>query len=58
MSEWLTTGKMIDKLQVGEIAESKPMTWKGVMVKSKRVIKTEDGVIRFENSDDILCLDA
>lgn len=39
MSEWLTTGQMIDKLKVGEIAESK----------SLQVIKGECGTIYIHN---------
>jgi hypothetical protein len=57
MSEWLTTGQMIDRLKVGEVAESKSMSWRGVIVNSKRVIK-DNGVIRFEDSDEILSLNA
>lgn len=38
MSEWLTTGAMIDRLKVGEVAESKN---KGFI----RVIKNENGSI-------------
>jgi hypothetical protein len=57
MSEWLTTGEMIDRLKVGEVAESKSMSWRGVIVNSKRVIK-DNGVIRFEDSDEILSLNA
>jgi hypothetical protein len=57
MSEWLTTGQMIDRLKVGEVAESKPMSWRGVIVNPKRVIK-DNGVIRFEDSDEILSLNA
>jgi hypothetical protein len=56
MSEWLTTGEMIDKLKPGEVAESKPTEWCGTPVDSFRVIKTQNGAICFDDSDDYMPL--
>lgn len=56
MSEWLTTGEMIDKLKPGEVAESKPTEWCGTPVGSFRVIKTQNGAICFDDSDDYMPL--
>jgi hypothetical protein len=54
MSEWLTTGQMIDRLKVGEVAEARP--WDGMPIGKIRVTKTYDGAICFENSNDCLSL--
>jgi hypothetical protein len=56
MSEWLTTGEMIDKLKPGEVAESKPTEWCGAPVGSFRVTKTQNGAICFDDSGDYMPL--